>query len=181
MPATPFTLYSASFVVAKDALATLDTILRKGESSPNGAKLPSARIHEDMKPLTFQVYSACNVVKKVVSHTLDIDLSACWGDEDLVTFDDMYTRIARAQELLASADEGVVNGRGNGTMALKTNVYGTVELPTHAWITSHSLPYMFFFVVTAYAILRKEGVSIGMRDYLEPFNATLERRKEEAV
>ncbi|KAK7418047.1 hypothetical protein QQX98_004186 [Neonectria punicea] len=178
MSVPPFNLYGASFVVAKDALTTLDALLKKGENSPNAPDLPSARIYEDMKPLTFQVYTACNVVRKMVAHTLDTDLSAAWGDEDLVTFDDMHTRIAHAQELLASADEKTANERSTGTISLSTNVYGTVELSTHVWITSHILPYMFFFVVTAYGILRKEGVSIAMRDYLEPFNATLKENGE---
>lgn len=175
--------YGASFVVAKDALSALTVILKKGEQFPQAANLPSARLYDDMKPLAFQVYSACNSARKLVSNILGTDLSSAWGDnyEDLVTFGDMHARIARAQELLASADVEAVNERASGTVSMATNKFGTVELAATAFVSSHNLPYMFFFVVTAYGILRKQGVALELGDYLGPFNETLKEARADNV
>lgn len=38
-----------------------------------------------------------------------------------------------------------------------------------AYVTGYAIPNLFFHLVTAYNILRKEGIPLGKIDYLTPF------------
>jgi uncharacterized protein len=37
------------------------------------------------------------------------------------------------------------------------------------YVAQYACPNLFFHLVTAYAILRKEGIDIGIWDYMTPF------------
>lgn len=172
--AQPFTPYGCSIAVAKDALRTLTSILKKAEGSLSASSLPSARIYPDMQPLSFQIQQTCMQAAKLVTRTTDAELPD-WVYDELKTFKDMYLRIDMTQEILAGADEDVVNKRVVGTISLPTEAGGTEEASTHAWIFSYNLPNLYFHLVTAYDILRKEGIPLGKQDYLEAFDQTFRR------
>lgn len=168
MPNPPITLYGSAYPVAKAALEVLTKLLIKGQES--GA-LPSSRLYEDMSPFTTQVQYVCNIIRNLVSRTTEEDLSAAWNEnEELSTFDDMHTRITVTKALVEAAEAGVVNEKANETFTLVTKTYGTLNLCRHAWVSNHILPYLFFYLVTAYAILRKDGVPLRLPDYMDSFN-----------
>ncbi|KAJ3483483.1 hypothetical protein NLG97_g7297 [Lecanicillium saksenae] len=171
MSNTPINLYGSSYPVAGAALETLTTLLNKGQETASAGSLPSARLYENMAPLTTQVQYVCNIVRNLVGRTTGQDLASAWEDDaTLSTFEDMHARIAAARKLVEEADENVVNSKANETFTMKTNTYGTVHVCVHTAVSTHILPYLFFYLGNTYGILRKEGVPLQMMDYMGAFN-----------
>ncbi len=171
MASSQFAPYNAFYGPVKCGLESLSAILKKGQESPNAASLPSARLIDDMQPLTFQVFAVCNSVDRLVSRTMGAERTRF--EDNMKTFEDMQARIADAQALLASASEDVVNGKANDTVALPTEEGAMEDFPIHLFVSTFCLPNLSFHVSIAYAILRKEGVKLGKDDYLSPFQREL--------
>lgn len=162
-----YTLYDAAIVNAQDVLTTLKAILKKAESAPNAATLPEARIHEDMLPLTFQVHFISDVAQKTLARTSGTEPQKF--ENDMKTFADFFKRIDTVQELLAKADKDLINKRVAEVVPLGLGPGKNAELPSAGYVSGYSAPNLFFHLVTAYDILRKEGVPLGKMDYLTAF------------
>jgi hypothetical protein len=162
-----FTLYDASVAAAKDAVASLRNILKKAESAPNSASFPESRIYEDMLPLSFQVFFVTDVAQKTVARCTGVE--PVQFENDLKTFEDFYKRIEQVQEILDKADKEIVNKRIGETVTIGLGPGKTGDLATHAYVTGYAVPNLFFHLVTAYNILRKEGVPLGKTDFLGSF------------
>ncbi|KJK84357.1 hypothetical protein H634G_00721 [Metarhizium anisopliae BRIP 53293] len=162
-----YTLYDGSIATAQDNLTSLKAILKKAEAAPNAASLPDARIHEDMLPLSFQVHVVSDIAQKMVARSTGAEPQKL--ENDLKTFDDFYKRIDQVQELLTKTDKEVVNKRVGDLVPIGLGPGKNAELPSHAYVTGYAIPNLFFHLVTAYNILRKEGVPLGKMDYLTPF------------
>ena len=167
-----YTPYDDSIPVAQDALKCMMHILKIGEQQPNASDLPSARLHPDMLPLTFQVDITTNTAMKLLARLSGS--GAVRFEDELVTFSDMYTRIEKAQELLGNADRNLINSRIDETITLGVGHDGE-KAPFHAsaLIWGYSLPTIYFHVATAYGILRKEGVPLSKSDYIASFGERL--------
>ncbi|KAK2603621.1 hypothetical protein QQS21_004202 [Conoideocrella luteorostrata] len=164
-----FTFYTASISEAAKALDALTRILKKGQEATNAATLPSASIYEDMLPLTMQVSIACAHANKLVSRTTGVEIPT--QENNLRSFDDMHARIAQTQQLIAKATMDVVNKSVNEITAFPIGYNRTADLPIAALATDYYLPNIFFHAITAYNILRKEGVPLGKADYEDAFMA----------
>ncbi|KAF4455094.1 hypothetical protein F53441_2533 [Fusarium austroafricanum] len=162
-----FTLYDATIVEAKLALATLDHILTEGEKHANAASFPDARLCEDMNPLSFQVHAATRFSEKLVARLSGRD--SVEFEDKVVTFEDMHTRIRKAQELLEKADKDVVNQQGEEVAPTALPSAGTMDLPGKAFAMGAAVPNINFHLSMAYAILRKEGVPLGKMDFIKAF------------
>lgn len=165
-----YSLYDATIPVAKSALKSLYNVLKKGEAAPNGAALLGAKIHENMLPLTFQVYMVTDTSSKCASRLQGVEPHAWEGK--IETYADCFSRIAKAEEILAAADKELINKRQNETVPLGLGSRGTFDIPGVVYTNGHFLPTLFFHLTTAYDILRKEGIPLGKDDYIEPFNGS---------
>ncbi|KAM0525621.1 hypothetical protein ACHAPE_000330 [Trichoderma viride] len=170
-----YSLYDATVPVAKSALKSLFNVLKKGEAASNGASLLSAKIHDDMLPLTFQVYMVTDTSSKIASRLQGIEPHAWEGK--IETYADCFSRIAKAEEILAAADKDLINQRQNETVPLGLGSRGTVNIPGVAYTNGHFMPTIFFHLTTAYDILRKEGIPLGKDDFIEPFNGSFASAK----
>lgn len=162
-----FTLYDATIVEVTLALKALDHILTEAEKHPNSANFPESRLYEDMRPLTFQVHSATRYSEKVLARLSG--RSAVEFENDLVSYEDMHARIHRALEALGQADKDAVNRHGEEVAPTDVPSVGTMDLSGKAFAMGVAVPTINFHVTIAYAILRKEGVPLGKRDYIMPF------------
>ncbi|KAL6875165.1 hypothetical protein J3F83DRAFT_730125 [Trichoderma novae-zelandiae] len=162
-----YSLYDASVPLAKNALKALANILQKAEAAPNGASLLAARIHPDMLPLTFQVKMVTDTATKLVARLTGTEPHAWEGE--IETYADCHARIAKAEEILASANKDVVNQRQNELVSVGMGSLGTFQMTGPSYINGYVLPNLFFHLSTAYNILRKEGVPLGKTDYLTSF------------
>lgn len=162
-----FTLYDATIVEAKTALATLDHILTEAEKQPNSESFLQARLHEDMKPLVFQVQAAAYFSEKMLSRLVGRESVEYQGV--LVTYTDLHARIAEAQEDLAQADKDTVNRIGAEVATTDLPGVGVVDITGKAFAMGAVLPNVSFHASIAYAILRKEGVPLGKKDFITAF------------
>lgn len=161
-------LYDASILVAKDALASLSAILKKAESSAQASTIPTAKIHESMFPFTFQVYLATSLAAKLAARSTGTEPKEY--EYDAHTYEAMHARIAEATALLEGVDAAVVNSRAEEMVGMGMGP-GKPDVDVKLWgyVNGYAVPNILFHVVTAYDILRKEGVEIGKLDYLKPF------------
>ena len=162
-----FSLYDATIVETKLALATLDHILTEAEKLPNSDQFPEARLYEDMKPLSFQVHAATRFSEKVLARLMGRDAKEF--QPDLVTYEDMHKRIADALKALEGADKELINRLGEEVAPTDLPSVGMMDLAGKSFAMGAAIPNINFHVTIAYAILRKEGVPLGKQDYIMPF------------
>ncbi|KAM0428854.1 hypothetical protein ACHAPT_006654 [Fusarium lateritium] len=163
-----YTLYDSAIVLAKDALNSLSSILKKAEAHPNAATFPQARLAEDMLPLSFQVHSVTDTAQKIASRTTGVEPLSLSRDE-LTTFEAFHARIAQVLEVVEKADKEVVNQREGEVVTLGLGPGKSAQLQSRDYVNGYGLPNVFFHLTTAYAILRKEGVPLGKQDYQTAF------------
>jgi len=123
----------------------------------------NTRLFDDMAPFHFQIEAAWH--------------HAVWGVEALKTgaftppalvgpvpFADLQGMIGRAETALEAFTPDEVNGWAGKDLDLQIGPRG-LAFTSETFILSFSLPNFHFHAVTAYAILRSQGVPLGKRDY----------------
>ena len=162
-----FTIYNASIGFAKDALNSLSSILTKAASHPNASSFPSARLYEDMLPLSFQVYTVTDTASKIAARTTGVEPPKL--ERDLDTFDKMHARIEQVREILNKVERETVEKRAAETVTLGLGPGKNVQIKSEEYVQGYGQPNMFFHLNMAYAILRNQGVPLGKNDYLGSF------------
>ena len=85
-------------------------------------------------------------------------------DEE-TTWAELRDRLQKTIDFVASVKREDVDGQEDRTIELKFP-QGAMTFTGKDFLTNFSLPNFFFHVVTAYGLLRKEGVPLGKMDYL---------------
>jgi hypothetical protein len=151
-------------------LRSLSRVLDKGAAHADAKKfdpavLVKARLAPDMFTLAQQVQLACHHAKDAMARLTGQDPPQ-YGSAD-ETFDELKARIRSTIEALESTpaaafegaeDRDVVIPLPGGEMAF--------EMKGYQLLRDWALPHFYFHVVTAYDILRHNGVDIGKRDYV---------------
>lgn len=164
-----YSLYDATIIMAKGALTSLNRILVEAEKHPNSSTFFTARLIEDMKPLTFQVHYSAFSAQSVVARLSGREYTEP-AEEDLDTYEKMHERIDEALHALDQVDKDMVNRLGETTTSyVRREGVDPIEVPVKAVVGLLNMPNVYFHVSMAYAILRKEGVQIGKRDWTRPF------------
>lgn len=93
-----------------------------------------------------------------------------FDNSQLNSFNAFHERINTVLSTLENVDREMANGEAD----LVRPTYlgretGPVDMSAGAFVHSVALPNVYFHLVTAYGILRKEGVEVGKRDYYEGF------------
>lgn len=153
--------------VPKKMLASLSAILAKAEQHSKAASFAEAKLAEDMFPLSFQVFCVTDNVCKGLARAQGIEPPAL--DRNLPTIAAMKERIQFASEFLEKAEPDVINKRGDEVVTIGLGPGASGKMTVFNYITGYSHPNIWFHLNMAYAILRKEGVEIGKKDYLTPF------------
>jgi hypothetical protein len=160
-------LYQNSAVQMSKILRGLDVCLEKAAafaeakgSSPDD--FVNFRMAFDMRPLVFQIQSACDSAKFAVARLGGVDAPVHPDTE--TTFAQLRARIGAVLEFIATVDEKQFAGAAEREVKLSF-------LPGQAmygadYLREMSLPNFYFHVTTAYALLRMSGVKIGKMDFL---------------
>src|SRR5216684_221785 len=140
-------LYDVSIPVLSLSLNNLAAILDKAASHAETKKvdpkaLPAARLIIDMLPLSAQIQIACDTAKGAAARLAGIEIPKHADTE--ATLDELKARIAKTLQFPQS----------------------TLKFTGVNYLTNFVLPNFFFHVTMAYALLRKNGVDIGKRDFL---------------
>jgi uncharacterized protein len=127
------------------------------------ADLLTARLYDDMAPLTSQIQRASDAAKFAASRLAGIEPPAMPDTE--ASFDDLQARIAATVAFLNSVAPEAVNGREDADVELKTPSR-SFHFKGRGYLLGFALPNFYFHMTTAYAILRHNGVPLGKMDYI---------------
>lgn len=159
-----------SIDVFASTLSSLSAILEKAAASAAARKfdpavLLGARLAPDMFPLTRQVQIACDLAKNSVARLVGRDPPRFEDTE--TSIGELRARIARTIDYLQSLPADALEGAERREIVVPT---GSRKLKFQGLelLQRWAIPNVFFHVVTAYAILRHNGVDLGKNDFLGP-------------
>jgi hypothetical protein len=164
----PLTMYHASVPVFVRALTNLSAILRKAEAHAAAKKIDpavfvNARLAPDMFALSRQVQSASDSAKGCAARLAGMEVPRYEDTES--TFPELQARIAKTVAFMQGVSPEVIAGSEERKIVLKLRGQET-SFSGQAYLLTFALPNFFFHVVTAYDILRHNGVDIGKADFL---------------
>ncbi|HEY2529494.1 MAG TPA: DUF1993 domain-containing protein [Xanthobacteraceae bacterium] len=126
--------------------------------------LADARLAPDMFPLVRQVQIGCDHAKTCAA--LLAGQTAPRFEDTEKTLAELKERIARTTAYLDAFSASAFEGAAEREIrhALLNGL--SLEMTGLQYLRDWALPHFYFHVVTAYDILRHNGVDIGKRDYL---------------
>lgn len=162
------TIHQASVPVFVQGLKGLKGVLAKAAAHVETRKLDpdallKARLFPDMFPLLRQVQIATDFAKGCAARLAGVEVPA-WDDVE-TGFDDLIARVDRAIAYVEGLDPAAFEGAEDRDITL-TRRGETSVVKGLAYLQTQAQPNFFFHLTTAYAILRKNGVEIGKKDYL---------------
>jgi hypothetical protein len=156
-------------------LKNLSAVLDLGVAHAGAAsgELMNARLAPDMFTLAQQVQRACSQAAGGVARL--VGKTEPGGENDDKSIDDLKARIARTIAFVESATEEEFVGADarDCTMHMPNGL--VFAMNGLEFLRSWTLPNFYFHVVTAYDILRHEGVGLGKKDYVGHVAAYLKR------
>ena len=153
------------FVAALENLSwVLDKAARNAaQRKIDPAVLLGARLAPDMLPLSRQIQIACDIAKNSVARLAGQEPPRFEDNE--TSIEQYRARIARTVEFLRSVPAAALEGAE--TREVKVPVgERTLTFTGLEFVQRWAIPNVFFHVVTAYDILRHNGVDLGKRDFL---------------
>jgi hypothetical protein len=160
-------------------LRSLAKILDKGAQyasakSFDGAVLANGRLAPDMFPLIKQIQIACDFAKNGTARLMGREPPKFADDEQ--TLDELKGRIAKTIDYLEQADRGALQGAEDRLITIPLPKDLVLEMKGLEFLRDWVLPHFYFHVVTAYDILRHNGVDIGKLDYLSHVGSAIRQR-----
>ena len=161
-------MYQASAPRFVNMLHNLSALLDKAQAHCDAKKidplvLTSSRLYPDMLPMTRQVQIACDSAKGAVARLAGVEIPKHEDTEQ--TLVELKARIAKTVAFIESIKPAQIDGTEDKDIVLKI---GGADMPFKGvgYLLGFAMPNFYFHVVTAYAMLRHNGVEIGKRDYL---------------
>jgi len=161
-------MYQASAPRFVNTLKNLAAILDKAQAHAEAKKIqPSVllncRLYPDMFPMKRQVQVACDTVKGAVARLAGVDVPEHEDTEE--TFAELKARIEKTIAFVETIKAAQIDGGEDKNIHLKL---GSREIDWKGmqYLLGYALPNFYFHVVTAYDILRHNGVELAKRDYV---------------
>lgn len=164
-------LYTVTVPVMAKALTALDKILDKAAAHAATKKtvkrdyeeaLMNDRLVFDQFPFLTQVRIACDNAKGGAARLAEVEIPTF--DDNEKTVADLKARIAKTLAFLGTIKPEQVTGKENIKVSLP--YWDGKHTTGFEYATQYLMPNFFFHVVTAYDILRKNGVPLGKGDYI---------------
>jgi hypothetical protein len=161
-------MYAMSVPVFVKSLGSVSAILDKAAAHAEARKIdPSvllaARLYPDMFALTKQVQVACDFAKGSVARLAGQEPPKY--DDTETTIDALKARIARTITFVQGFAESQFEGSETREISLKIRDQ-VLTYKGYPYLAHIALPNFFFHAVTAYDILRHNGVELGKRDFI---------------
>ena len=161
-------MYEASAPRFVNVLKNLSAILDKAQAHAAAKKIDptvmlTARLFPDMLPFTRQVQIACDHAKGAVARLAGLEIAAYEDKEQ--SFEDLKTRIAKTIAYVETVKAGQLDGSEERQISFKVGGRD-MTFKGMTYLLGYAQPNFYFHVVTAYNILRHNGVEIGKRDYI---------------
>ena len=162
-----YTLYTFTTPVFIKTLGGLKAVLAKAEAHVKEKGIDEKiflgdQLIADMFPLAKQVEIACDNAKNGVMRLTGVE--APKFADNTSTFAELNERIDKTLEYLQSVPEGAFAGAEDRQAILP--YFPGKYMTGFDYAREYALPNFFFHTVTAYGIIRKNGVAIGKADYI---------------
>ena len=163
-----FSLYAATVPVLTRQLNSLLRVIGKAEAYAAERKFDvnnfyDMRLAPDMHPFRFQVQSASDHAKFIVSRLTGKTPPSRPDDEK--TVEELKARVQKALDYLATFTEADFAGADERDVTIRiAGQERTVK--AQAYFLDRGQPNFYFHVTMAYAILRHGGVPVGKGDFL---------------
>ena len=161
-------MYQASVPSFIRSLESTKKFLKKGETYARAKDISpeillNCRLMADMLPLTRQIQIASDAAKGAGARLAGIEVPTFADNEK--SFADLYKRIDRTVKFLNKIKPAKMDGSEDRII--------TIQIPNKKikfsgliYLTQFAIPNFSFHTVTAYNILRHNGVKIGKLDFL---------------
>ena len=161
-------IYETSVLTYIRQLENFSEILKKAQIHLTNKKIDeqvfvNARLFADMLPLSKQIQIACDFAKSSCARLASVEIPSFPDNEK--TFDEFFERITKTVNFLitfkaehfASSAEKKISYSAHG---MDFNFIG------RDYLLNFALPNFYFHFVTAYSILRNQGVELGKADFI---------------
>lgn len=161
-------MYQASTPRFVNTLKNLSAVLDKAQAHAEAKKidpavLANSRLYPDMFPLKRQVQVACDTAKGAVARLAGVEVPKHEDTEE--TFADLKARIAKTIAFIESIKPAQIDGSEAKNIHMKLGPR-EVDWQGMQYLLGFALPNFYFHTVTAYDILRNNGVELAKRDYI---------------
>ncbi len=159
--------FHKSVLETKKLLGSLDHILDKAVAYAHAKKfepsvLLGSRLAPDMFPLARQIQMTCDQAKYAAARGAGKDAPP--HEDKETTVDELKARIASVIAYLGTFSEADFHGIDTRTLSLPR--WEGKSMTALDYVTEHAIPNFYFHLMTAYLILRHNGVEVGKKDYL---------------
>ena len=166
----PVSMYDVSIPIFTLSLTNLDAILDKAAAHAEAKKmdpkvLPSTRLIADMLPLSAQIQIACDTAKGAAARLAGVE--APKHEDTEATIADLKARVEKTLAFIKSVKTEQFANAETREIVLQFP-QTTMKFTGLNYLTNFVLPNFFFHLTMAYALLRKNGVELGKRDFLGP-------------
>lgn len=162
-------MYNASIPVFTQMLGGLKAVLAKAAAhaaakniDPNA--LLQARLYPDMFALARQVQVACDFAKGPAARLAGVDVPAMADTE--TTFAQLEARIDTVLAFMATLTPAQFEAAATREIVTQAGTPKEKRFTGSSYLFNYGLPHFFFHTVTAYDILRHNGVEVGKKDYI---------------
>ena len=164
----PVSLHAMTIPVFTRMLNNLSKLLDKAATDAEARRfdasvLLAARLYPDMLPLSRQVQIACDFAKGASARLAGIAVPS-WTDEE-TTIADLKARIEKTIAFIASVPAADVDAGVDRDVTVQMRDR-SLDMEGLAYLNEMAMPNFYFHVVTAYALLRHNGVAVGKRDFI---------------
>jgi hypothetical protein len=161
-------MHAMSHGVFKKALTQLLFVMEKAVANAKARNfdtsvLVASRLAPDMLPFSRQIQLASDFAKNSMARLAGAEAPKFEDNE--TTMDELFARVKKTIEYIDSVTPAQVEG--SETRDIKIPLRDrTLEFKGLAFLQFWAIPNFFFHHVTAYNLLRHNGVDIGKRDFL---------------
>ena len=158
-------------------LKALSTWIEKaGKQFPEKVSLLAARLAPDMFPLSTQVRFSCLQAYEAVAWLKGESFPQVWhdlleegrqGGEQPGTLEEATARIRDTLSFIETLGPDAIDAGADRSIALKLPDGRIFDMTGVQYARDWALPQFYFHVMTAYAILRNQGVELGKADYVQ--------------
>jgi len=165
----PVNLFDASITQFINSCKSLKAILQKAKAHSPTEEYATLRLIEDMLPLSFQVQTVSNTIKKALERIVPQKAPyPVWEDKES-TLDELIARVDKTLALLETITKEDLADKDSEVVEMKLGPRGTATAEIKGYVFGYSLPNVYFHTTTTYAILRAKGVPVGKMDFLTSY------------
>jgi hypothetical protein len=163
-------IYDLTVPQLKLALQNLDRWLTRAVTHADSkqiahSQLLDARLAADQYPFVRQVQVACDNAKFIPARLAGSQAPSHPDTE--TTFDQLHARIASVVEYLGTFKREELDSVTDRKVVLPW-MSGTQHIMGGDYVVQFGMPNFYFHLVTAYSILRNQGVPLGKMDFIGP-------------